>query len=128
MNKIISIEQGRSKLSMRLIRLYHQAMVSIVDYGAGAWVRQKTVATDAMCVALGIWPLDLEVRRSSALYWIRKRDMEKVANLTRAGITTGLQATPEHVVLECIETLEDRMNLQIPLQASTVYHILRDVD
>nr|CAD7594786.1 unnamed protein product [Timema genevievae] len=153
----------------------------------------KTVATDALCVALGIWPLDLEVRRRAALYWIRKGDMEKVANLTRAGITTGLQvrkyleeewqdvwersqtgrrkhkifpsvaerlgmeylqpypglvhfitghgpykaalvarrltdtgicdcgreATLKHVVLECIETLDDRMNLQIPLQANT---------
>nr|CAD7407936.1 unnamed protein product [Timema cristinae] len=66
---------------MRLIRLYHQAkLVSIVGYGAGA-----------LCVVLGIWPLDLEVRRRAALYWIRKGDMEKVANLTRAGITTELQ-------------------------------------
>nr|CAD7437605.1 unnamed protein product [Timema bartmani] len=140
MNKIINIGQGRFKQSMRLIRLYHQAMlVSIVGYGAGALSgAYKTVATDALCVALGIWPLNLEVRRRAALYWIRKGDMEKVANLTRAGITTGLQAaiftrrlmdtgicdygrevTPEHVVLECIETFEDRMNLQIPLQGAS---------
>nr|CAD7429651.1 unnamed protein product [Timema monikensis] len=153
MNKINSIGQGGFKLSMRLIRLYHQAkLVSIVGYGAGA-----------LCVVLGIWPLDLEVRRRAALYWIRKGDMEKVANLTRAGITTELQpspglvhfisghgpykaslfarrltdtgvcdcvreVTPKHVALECIEMLEDRMNLQIPLQASTVYHILHDMD
>nr|CAD7602325.1 unnamed protein product [Timema genevievae] len=38
------------------------------------------------------------------------------------------EAITEHVVLESIETLEDRMNLQIPLQASMIYHILRDVD
>nr|CAD7441526.1 unnamed protein product [Timema bartmani] len=74
MNKIISTGQGRFKLSMRLIRLYHQTMlVSIVGYGAG------------------IWPLNLELRRRAALYWIRKGDMKKVASLTRAGITTGLQ-------------------------------------
>nr|CAD7451926.1 unnamed protein product [Timema tahoe] len=77
MNKIINIGQGRFKQSMRLIRLL-----------SGAY---KTVATDALCVALGIWPLNLEVRRRAALYWIRKGDMEKVANLMRAGITTGLQ-------------------------------------
>nr|CAD7439859.1 unnamed protein product [Timema bartmani] len=40
----------------------------------------------------------------------------------------GREATPEHFVLECIETLEARINLQIALQANTVYYILRDVD
>nr|CAD7266597.1 unnamed protein product [Timema shepardi] len=149
---------------------------------AGAWTHRLR---QTLCVTLGIWPLDLEVRRRVAFYWIRKGDMEKVANLTRTGITTGLQvrkyleeegktsgsvakqveeriryfqellngwewctcsplqdrrltdtgicdrgreATPEHVVLECIKTLDDKMNLQIPLQASTVYHILSYVD
>nr|CAD7263616.1 unnamed protein product [Timema shepardi] len=54
------------------------------------------------------------------------RTMNKIIN--RGTCDCDRKATPEHVVLECIETLEDRMNLQIPLQASTVYHILRDVD
>nr|CAD7420364.1 unnamed protein product [Timema poppensis] len=180
----------------------HRRLVCSLGYMALGLRAFKTAATEDLCVALGIWPLDLEVRRRAALYRIRKEDTEKVANLTRAGITTGLQvrkyleeewqdegernqtgrrthkifpsfaerfgmeylqpspglvhfitghgpykadlfarrltntgtcdcgreATPEHVVLGCIETLEDGMNLQIPSQASTVYHILRDED
>nr|CAD7430243.1 unnamed protein product [Timema monikensis] len=49
------------------------------------------------------------------------RAMNKIINIRQ-------EAMPEHVVPECIETLEDRINLQILLQASTVYHILRNVD
>nr|CAD7393434.1 unnamed protein product [Timema cristinae] len=165
MNKIISIGQGRFKLSMRLIRLYHQVMlVFIVGY-----LERTRLLLQTLCVKP--W-----VKRRAALCWIRKGDMGKVANSTRAGIATGLQVRKylekeckasgsgakqlgmeylqpspasvqfigghgpykaalfarrltdtvtcdcgrevmsKHVVLEWIETLEERMNLQILLQ------------
>nr|CAD7405581.1 unnamed protein product [Timema poppensis] len=226
MNKIINIGMGRFRLSMRCIRLYHQVLLtSIVGYGASTWafrLRQvvqsarlrslqrnillrlsgafKTVATDSLSVALGIWPLDLEVRRRAALYWLRKGNLARVEDLTRGGVDTkrgirealldewqgkwdrgekgrrtyrifpsirerlnmkylepstgmvhyltghgpyratlfrlgltdndkcdcGEEATPEHVVLECDVTREARLELQTPLQACTVYHIVRD--
>nr|CAD7397862.1 unnamed protein product [Timema poppensis] len=228
MNKIIGIGNKRFMLPMRCIRLYHQALlVSIVGYGASVWAHRlkrvvqrvrvrsmqrsvllrlsgafRTVATDSLCVALGIWPLDLEVRKRAALYWLRKGDLVKVGELTRVGVSTkgqvrealldewqsdwdasdtgrrtyrifpdvrermrmeylelstgmvhyitghgpyraalfsrgmtdsdkcdcGEKATPEHVVLECPQTLEARADLQVPLQASTVYHVVRDVN
>nr|CAD7443933.1 unnamed protein product [Timema bartmani] len=73
------------RLPLKLIRLYHQALlVSILGYGAGVWEQQlrrdrakrklkglqrkilmrlsgayKTVPTNVLCVTLGVWPLDL---------------------------------------------------------------------
>nr|CAD7259975.1 unnamed protein product [Timema shepardi] len=81
--------QGRQQkfhLPLKLIRLYHQALlVSIVGYEAGVWAQQlrgdgnrrkldslqrkilmrlsgfyKTVPTNALCVTIGVCPLDLE--------------------------------------------------------------------
>nr|CAD7444737.1 unnamed protein product [Timema bartmani] len=85
MNKIISIGQRKFHLPMRIIKTYHHAiLLSIVGYGACVWAHRlnnvlpardvqsiqrnvllrlagayRTVATDALCVALGVWPWDL---------------------------------------------------------------------
>nr|CAD7575580.1 unnamed protein product [Timema californicum] len=48
----------------------------------------NTMATNALCVTLGIWPLNLEIRKRAALYWIRKGKLGKVAELILKGVTT----------------------------------------
>nr|CAD7394267.1 unnamed protein product [Timema cristinae] len=40
----------------------------------------------------------------------------------------GEVETPEHVTLECTFTEGERAELLMPIQANTIYHILRDVD
>nr|CAD7567691.1 unnamed protein product [Timema californicum] len=40
----------------------------------------------------------------------------------------GGEAIPEHMTLECIFMERERAELLMPIQATTIYHILRDVD
>nr|CAD7458185.1 unnamed protein product [Timema tahoe] len=83
---------------------------SDVGYGAGEWAQQlrgdiakrklrglqrkilmklsgayKTVPTNALCVTLGVWPLDLEERKRATGYWIEKGKLDKVIELTTNG-------------------------------------------
>nr|CAD7199956.1 unnamed protein product [Timema douglasi] len=92
MNKIISIGQERFRLSMLLI----------LGYGSSAWAQKfrkvrmkrkirslqrsillrpfgayRTVATDALSIVLGIWPLDLEIGSRAAMYWSRKGKLDR---------------------------------------------------
>nr|CAD7401209.1 unnamed protein product [Timema poppensis] len=93
---------------MRLTKTYHQTiLLSIVGYGACIWahilknvvpartIREiqrnillrlsgayRTVTTDAMIVTLGVWPLDLLIRRKGVGYWLKKNKLEKVKMLT----------------------------------------------
>nr|CAD7432599.1 unnamed protein product [Timema monikensis] len=226
MNKIISMGQRRFYLTMRIIRTYHQMiLLSIVSYGACIWAHRltnvapakaiqglqrnillrltgayRTVATDALSVALGVWPLDLLIRKKAVAYWLKKRNLEKVRLLTTHDVRTfgeaeivlleewqrrwersgtgrrtyqlfpnvverlenkhlqpsrglvhfitgkgpypaslrklgliesgncqcGEEGTPEHVVLECVITLEARRNYQREIQGRLVGEVLRD--
>ncbi|CAG2054355.1 unnamed protein product, partial [Timema podura] len=50
-------------------------------------------------------------------------------NLSETSIfCCGGEETPEHVTLECIFMERERAELLMPVQASAIYHILRDVD
>nr|CAD7569700.1 unnamed protein product [Timema californicum] len=216
----------RFYLPMRIIRTYHQMiLLSIVSYGACIWAHRltnvlpakaiqglqrnillrltgayRTVATDALSVALGVWPLDLLIKKKAVAYWLKKSNLEKVRLLTTPDVTTsgeaeialleewqrrwersetgrrtyqlfpnvverlenkhlqpsrglvhfitgkgpypaslrklgliesgncqcGEEGTPEHVVLECVLTLEARRNYQREIQGRLVGEILRD--
>nr|CAD7427806.1 unnamed protein product [Timema monikensis] len=205
---------------------YHQMiLLSIVSYGACIWAHRltnvapakaiqglqrnillrltgayRTVATDALSVALGVWPLDLLIRKKAVAYWLKKRNLEKVRLLTTHDVRTfgeaeivlleewqrrwersgtgrrtyqlfpnvverlenkhlqpsrglvhfitgkgpypaslrklgliesgncqcGEEGTPEHVVLECVITLEARRNYQREIQGRLVGEVLRD--
>nr|CAD7429587.1 unnamed protein product [Timema monikensis] len=96
------------------VPLYHQALlVSIVGYEAGVWAQQlrgggarrklnslqrkilmrlsgayKTVPTNALCVTLGVWPLDLEVQKRDAGFWLKKGKLDKVIESTNNGVST----------------------------------------
>nr|CAD7397423.1 unnamed protein product [Timema poppensis] len=98
-------------------RLYHQALlVSIVEYGAGVWAQlrgdrakrklrgpqkkilmrlsgaYKTIPTNALCVTLGVWPLDLEVQKRTTGYWLRKgKDVDRRSYLDE--IADGVSKT-----------------------------------
>nr|CAD7573464.1 unnamed protein product [Timema californicum] len=219
-------EYRRFYLPMRIIRTYHQMiLLSIVSYGACIWAHRltnvlpakaiqglqrnillrltgayRTVATDALSVALGVWPLDLLIKKKAVAYWLKKSNLEKVRLLTTPDVTTsgeaeialleewqrrwersetgrrtyqlfpnvverlenkhlqpsrglvhfitgkgpypaslrklgliesgncqcGEEGTPEHVVLECVLTLEARRNYQREIQGRLVGEILRD--
>nr|CAD7264276.1 unnamed protein product [Timema shepardi] len=118
MNKIISIGQRRFLLPMRIIKTYHQViLLSIVGYGACVWAHRlnnvvlaravrsiqrnvilrltgayRTVAIDALNVALGVWPLDLLVKKRAIGYWKRKDNWEKIRILTSPEVETSEDA------------------------------------
>nr|CAD7263508.1 unnamed protein product [Timema shepardi] len=109
------MEIRRFHLPMRIIKTYHQViLLSIVGYGACVWAHRlnnvvparavrsiqrnvllrltgayRTVATDALNVALGVWPLDLLVRKRATGYWKRKNNWEKVRILTSPEVETS---------------------------------------
>nr|CAD7606022.1 unnamed protein product [Timema genevievae] len=56
---------------------------------AGAY---RTVVTDALCVALGVWPLDLLVKKKTIGYWKRKNNWEKVRILSSPEVETSEDA------------------------------------
>nr|CAD7405231.1 unnamed protein product [Timema cristinae] len=124
MNKIISIGQGRFKLSMKLIRLYHQGMlVSVVGYGAGTYLALGLKGEEESGIVL-----DKEGKYGETLLsgweWSTCGPLFARRLTDTGNCDCGREAMPEHVVLECIETLEDKMNLQILLQASMVKLVL----
>nr|CAD7455575.1 unnamed protein product [Timema tahoe] len=118
LNKIVSIGQRRFHLPMRVIKSYHQViLLSIVGYAACVWAHRlnnavparavrsiqrnvllrlsgayRTVATDALCVTLGIWPLDLLVRKRAVGYWMRKNKLDRVRILTSPEVETSIDA------------------------------------
>nr|CAD7586014.1 unnamed protein product [Timema genevievae] len=97
---------------MKVIATYHQEIfLSVVGYGAIIWATglkqvlpsqmlrrlQRSVllsfsgaycmvATDALCVAMDICPLDLKIRRRGALYWLRKGNMQEAVGLKGQGV------------------------------------------
>nr|CAD7426368.1 unnamed protein product [Timema monikensis] len=110
MHKIISIGRRRLHIPMKVISMYHQALlVTIVGYGAhrprnilpakkllslqrnvlmrmtGAY---RSVATDTLTTVLEIRPLDLQVRKKAACYWLKRVAFEMVEMLTKAGVRT----------------------------------------
>nr|CAD7461847.1 unnamed protein product [Timema tahoe] len=111
-------QRERFHLPMRIIKTYHQAiLLSIVGYGACVWAHRlnnvvparavrsiqrnvllrltgayRTVATDALSVALGVWPLDLLVKKRAIGYWKRKNNWEKVRILTSPEVETSEDA------------------------------------
>nr|CAD7197600.1 unnamed protein product [Timema douglasi] len=52
----------------------------------------RTVATDALNVAQGVWPLDLLVKKRAIGYWKRKNNWEKVRILTSPEVETSEDA------------------------------------
>nr|CAD7200129.1 unnamed protein product [Timema douglasi] len=114
-NDVIEVTERRFHLPMRIIKTYHQViLLSIVGYGACVWAHRlnnvvparavrsiqrnvllrltgayRTVATDALNVALGVWPLDLLVRKRATGYWKRKNNWEKVRILTSPEVETS---------------------------------------
>lgn len=104
MHKIARIAEGQHRIPLTAIRVYMTAlMATITTYSASVWVqkarqvRQKqqinaaqrgvlvrltgayrTTSSDALQVIAGVLPLDLEIVRSAAEYWLRKGDLQKV--------------------------------------------------
>lgn len=104
MHKIARLATKEYKIPLPLIRTYiNTIMTSVIGYGASIWAhrllrikpREKvrrtqrgvlirfsgafgTVSLEALLVSLGITPIDLEIRRRAALYWLRKQQIEKV--------------------------------------------------
>nr|CAD7458756.1 unnamed protein product [Timema tahoe] len=68
------MEEQRSNLLLRLAGKY------------------RAVATDALCVALGVGPLDLLVKNKVIGYWKRKNNREKVRILTSPEVETSEDA------------------------------------
>nr|CAD7203814.1 unnamed protein product [Timema douglasi] len=117
-NKTISMRQRRFYLPMRIIKTYHQnILLSIVSYEACIWAHRltnvvpakviqgqqrnillrltgayRTVATDSPSVALGVWTLDLLIRKKGVTYWIKMRNMERVRLLTTPDVTSSGEA------------------------------------
>nr|CAD7392030.1 unnamed protein product [Timema cristinae] len=114
---LLAPPSGVSGYSAHLVSTQSQPaqalLASIVGYGAGVWAHQlrgdrakgklsslrrkilmrisgayKTVPTNAWCVTLSVWPLDLEVRKRAAGYWLRKGKLDKVIKLTTNGVST----------------------------------------
>ena len=109
MMKLIGIGQRRFYLPLKIVSLYHNAVLSsIVGYAAGVWAHRArldriklllrrtqrkillrfvgafgTTSTMALLVILGIWPLDLQVRLRGANYWHKK------GNLLKAELIVG---------------------------------------
>nr|CAD7589624.1 unnamed protein product [Timema genevievae] len=76
---------------LRKVRIKRSILLRLSD-------AHNTVATNALCVTLGIWPLDLEIKKSGNILNTERRIGE-----------------------------DGRKVLQVPLQASTIYHILQDL-
>ncbi|KAF2887598.1 hypothetical protein ILUMI_18575 [Ignelater luminosus] len=108
MQKIATISQRHYKIPLQCVRLYmNVVLTSIVGYGASAWASRlgqrvklqerinrvqrgvlvrltgafKTTSTEALCVVTGIMPLNLEVLRRAAMYWVRKNNPNKVEEI-----------------------------------------------
>nr|CAD7573482.1 unnamed protein product [Timema californicum] len=106
---------GRFHMPMQIIKTYHHAvLLSIVGYGVCVWAHRlnnvvparavrniqrnvflglrgtyQTVATDALSVTLGVWPLVLLVTKRAIGYLKRKNNWEKVKILTSPEVETS---------------------------------------
>lgn len=104
MQTILSIASRQYRIPLSAIRLYmSMVMTSIAGYGSSVWafrlrlVKPKTelrraqrgvmvrvsgafstVSFDALALVLNMIPIDLEIRRRSACYWLRRGQQEKV--------------------------------------------------
>lgn len=113
MNKIISLASYDYMLPIQTIRTYHNAILSaIMGYCASAWAHRLllvtpalivnrvqrgillrlsgafgTVSIEALQVILGICPLDLQIRKKAAIYWLKKEQYQEVLKLI------GIRAT-----------------------------------
>nr|CAD7426121.1 unnamed protein product [Timema monikensis] len=74
-------QQLRKVRPKRMIRSLQKRVLRLSD-------AHNTMAINALCVTLGIWPLDLEIRKIAAIHWIRKGKLGKVADLILKGVTT----------------------------------------
>ena len=119
MNKIISIGQSKFHLPLRIIRNYHNTILTaIITYGSSVWAHRlkikqnaaivdrvqrnillrlsgayKTTAKDALLVAVGICPISLEVIRRAATYWLRKGDQEKASAILETQVRNMQEVT-----------------------------------
>lgn len=107
MHKIARLATKEYRIPLPLIRTYmNTVLTSIIGYGASIWaprllkikpkeaVRRAqrgvlvrlsgafgTVSLEALLVSLGITPMDLEIRKRAANYWLQKQKPEKVQQI-----------------------------------------------
>nr|CAD7408879.1 unnamed protein product [Timema cristinae] len=81
-------DQGRkvALLFSSYLQLFELTKRNILLRLTGAY---QTVATDVLSVALGVWPLDLLVKKRAIGYWKRKNNWEKVRILTSPEVETS---------------------------------------
>nr|CAD7402734.1 unnamed protein product [Timema cristinae] len=51
----------------------------------------RTVATDALIVTLGVWPLNLLIRKKGIRYWLKKNKLDKMTMLTSPKVNNAEQ-------------------------------------
>lgn len=114
MHKIARLATKEYRIPLPLIRVYmNTVMTSVIGYGASVWAQRLlkikpkeqvrraqrgvmirfsgafgTVSLEALLVCLGITPMDLEIRRRAALYWLRKQEMQKVHHIVQRPANT----------------------------------------
>nr|CAD7433693.1 unnamed protein product [Timema monikensis] len=80
------LQMGHAQLRISLSSCLYRANPLLMDRALRLF--KSYVATNSLSVPLGVWPLDLDVRRRAALYWLKKGARGKVEELTREGVTT----------------------------------------